>query len=135
VTVLELTVPSDAVYRDTVRALAVRVAEFVGYAPADAVRLAGAVDEALGSVLEHGFPQERQQPIGVTFASGDGWFEMRVSYRAPLGRAQAVERGLGPADARVHALRRAVDRVEFGRERDLDFCRLVRRLPQEPSGR
>jgi hypothetical protein len=125
--VLELTFPSDARYRDTVRALSIRVAEYVGFPTAEATNLGDAIDRAVEGVIEHASSGSAHHSIDLAFATDEGAFEARVSVGDTVGGR--LERGLAAAAEPLASMRRAVDRIEFGRDRDVEFCRLVRRLP------
>ena len=75
----QLTVPHDSRYRDTVRALSARVAEFMGYGGRDVRDIAEAVDRAVGGLLAQAPADAAPASIAIAFAAGDETFEIRVS--------------------------------------------------------
>ena len=80
----------------------------------------------------------RSRGVDLTIATSDDDIEFRVRYlRAdPAAEAPAVEAllaGGGAADAPLTSLRRAMNRVEFGRQAGVEYCALVKALPPEPA--
>lgn len=132
---LELTVPCDPQFRDLLEAVSRRMAAYIGYADADAAAVAEAVMQATGGLLGHDAPAAYAS-LDLTFATSEREFEILLRYGGKEPQAAAGEpdvqilmRRGGAAGTPLDALRRLMERVEFGRRDGVEFCRLTRPLP------
>lgn len=130
---LALTVPGDERYVETVHAVSLRVADYVGYGSAEVRAIADAVSQTVRGVVVHELGGDARKSVEIRFATGNDRMEIDVRYavaarrsRAPLERWLSTRKGTGRP---LEAIRRVMDRVEFGRDDGTTFCRLTRRLP------
>lgn len=132
---LDLTIPGDERFVETVRALSARIAAHVGYAAADAAAIGGAVGQAVAGVVEYALERDPERSLEIRFATVADAIEISLRYHDGGGDGRSrVERRLARRDARdaeapLDALRRVMPRVEFAREDDVEVCRLARPLP------
>ena len=133
---LELTVPCDERFRTVLGLLCERTARYVGYSESEARTLASSVVHATDGVLEHDEAPEYTS-LDVTIATNETEIEFRVQYqRAGADDADPVlgiERLLARRRGRevpLDVIRRAVERVECGEDRGVEFCALTMRLPE-----
>ena len=134
----EVTIAGDRRFHRIVGELYARAAEQVGYTPIDALEIGRAVERAVLGVMEHGFPNHAYEHIDISFAPNGHELAVHVRYRAQPGEpppvaAVDVERALAqPRDGEVplDVIRHAMPDVEFGADRDVEYCRLARKLPE-----
>ena len=132
-----LTVPTDERFREMVRAFSVRVAASLGYAEGDARAIGQIVEQVVEGVTEYAFQGVPHEAIQIRFATDAREMEICLRYRgSPDTRSGAtagrVERGLlrqRDGTVPLEAMRRVMEKVEFGRDEDAEFCRLTRPLP------
>lgn len=135
---LSLTLPCDARIRRVARQVSVRIAEYIGFAAADAEEIARTVEEATDGVLDQpeGVPY---RGVELTFMTTETVMEIRIRYLVNQGRAG---QGDGPGvetllqrprhdEAPLDLMRRVMTRVEFGRIDESEYCTLTRVLPEE----
>ena len=127
----KLIVPRDAKFVPALRQLAERVSQCAGYSAADAARVASAV----GQVVEILFTRAAAQPspgvndsLDIRFERKDGFLDVWLRYAAEEQGPPAVDPSLSS-----EALRHGMDSAEFGREGDVQFCRLRRKLPTDKT--
>jgi hypothetical protein len=116
-------------------ALADHLAHHMGRPAAEGHRLGEAVDRAIAGVVEHAFEKDIHRPIDVEFLAWDALVEIYIRYQ---GSAGVLEQGLNRQDGGETALeviRRNVDRVEFGEDAGVGFCKITRELPEIPGMR
>ena len=131
-----LAIPTDERFLDTVRDVASRVAEYVGFAKADATRMGQSINDAVAGLVRLSSPPDIRNSINLSFVTESGDFEVRIRYRTladgnvpPTPRS--LEEGLrrNGAGGTLDSIQRVMDRVEFGEQDGVAFCRLIRRLP------
>lgn len=133
---LELTVPCDERFRTVLGLLCERMGRYVGYSESEARTLASSVVHATDGVLEHEEAPEYTS-LDVTISTSETEIEFRVQYQrdgagdaAPVvGIEHLLGRQRGP-EVPLDAIRRAVQRVEFGQDRGVEFCALTMALPE-----
>jgi hypothetical protein len=130
-------IPCDRQYLETVRDLAARIVEYIGYQRHDARGVGESVDALVGRFVAAASPDDLTASVEVTFRTGATAVEIWIRYRGDdEGGARAVdlERALrgetGPGGA-LASIREAVDGVEIGREGGVTFCCLTRDLPPD----
>ena len=133
---LELTIPCDERFRTVLRLLCERMGRYVGYSESEAGTLASSVARATDGVLEHEEAPEYTS-LDVTIATNETEIEFRVQYqREGADEADSVvgiERLLGRqrgSEVPLDVIRRAVQRVECGQDRGVEFCALTMALPE-----
>lgn len=134
---LELTVPCDARFRSLLEVMSEKMAGYVGYPRLDACAVAEAVARAAGAAFS-GREQRTYSSVVVTFATSAREMEIQVRYhgddqadRTDLPGIERVLARRGRGAAPLDAMRRVVRRVEFGRDRGVECCRLIKPLPGE----
>ena len=131
---LRLRIPTDARLRETVRLISKRVAAYVGYPEVEAVRIGQSVDEAVGTMMACAGARDPGDSIDLRFSTSGGSMEIRLRYQAgespltglDLERGFGRSRNGGPA---IEAIRTVMDRVEFGQDGNVAYCRLLLHLP------
>jgi anti-sigma regulatory factor (Ser/Thr protein kinase) len=133
---LGLAIPTDERYLETVRDVASRVAEYVGFAKAEAATMGQSINETVAGFVRLSSPPDVRNSINLNFVTDCGDFEVRIHYRTLAeGRPAPTPRSLEDALRRngaggtLDSIQRVMDRVEFGEEDGVAFCRLIRRLP------
>jgi anti-sigma regulatory factor (Ser/Thr protein kinase) len=134
---LDLTIPTDERFLDTVGDVTRRAAEYVGFHKQDAHRIGEAVSEACESLLRASSTPDYLSNIGVSYSTADETFEVRLRVQMSVLDGRSItrlelEKGLrdpGGRRAPVDAMKRVMDRVEFGEEAGVAYCRLTRALP------
>lgn len=113
-----MSIPGDAGFLEPLHELAVKVAEYAGYQPADASAIAATIRAGTAEVIS--LTAASPVPIEIVFQTRDTEFEVRLSYdhRSSDRPAQHLAQTFG-----------------CGREGHLTVCRMSRRLPDhEPGG-
>jgi hypothetical protein len=136
---LDLTVPTDERFLTTVQEITRRAAEYVGFHRADAERIGEAINGACDSLLRTASTPEYVSSISLSFSTAAERFEVRLRCHTSVVENRsisqdALEDGLRNGEGRrssVDAMKRVMDRVEFGEEDGVAFCRLTRALPAE----
>lgn len=113
VLLFNLSIPADARFIETVRDLAVRVAEYAGYGASEATEIARAVE----GIAARAIHESDDGPVDVRFRREAGMLEVSLFYSRELAHNAA------------EPLRPSMDRVEFGRDGSRHFCRMTRELP------
>lgn len=125
----KLILPRDSRFVPAVRLIAERAAQCAGYTAADAARIASSVGRAFEMVLA--------RPVSGASAPGasdsvDIRLEREGGYLDVWLRYVPGNNGSPTVDASSDgALRAGMDSAEFGREGEVEYCRLRRRLPRE----
>jgi hypothetical protein len=113
-----MSIPGDAVFLEPLVELAVKVAEYAGYEPADASEIAAAIRAGTAEVI--GLTTASPVPIEIVFQTRDAEFEVAVSYEDGSGRPATPQ--LAQTFQCEHKGHRTV-------------CRMSRSLPDhEPGG-
>ena len=125
-----LTIPPDVRLVAAVRQLAERVAQCAGYPAADAARLASSVEQAIERVLARPAPNlpGGRDALDIRFERDGAYLDVWLRQRMGAGEWPAADPLL-----ENDALRQGVDTVETGREGDVAYWRLRRRLPHEKA--
>lgn len=110
---VNLSIPSNARFIETVRDLALRVAEYAGYEASEAAEIARAV----AGVAARAIQKSGDGPLDVRFRREAGSLEVSLFYAGEL------------ADGAGDPLGQSMDRVEFGRDGHRHVCRMARLLP------
>ncbi len=122
-----LTIPGNPNLVPALRQVAERVAQCAGYSAAEAARVAASVGHAVDTVLQRLNSEGAVgEPLEMRFEREDVHLDIWLYYHAPDG-GRAV---LDPAVS-GEALRQGMDSVEFGRDGDMNYCRLRRALPAD----
>ncbi len=123
----KLTIPPDARFIPAVRQIAERVAQCAGYTAAEAAGIASAVARVAEAVVGGpGRAFTNGTGVDIRFEREAGYLDVLLRYPTTESDRRAPEPpGAGDAAARI------MDTVEVGREGDIAFCRLRRRLPDE----
>ena len=135
---MDLTVPCDERFRKVLTIISARMAEYVGYAKAEAEELATTIVHATDGVLDH-VEAPDYSSVEVTFATSEEEIEVRLRYLREEGGTTALDRSdiermlshRRDDEAPLDVIQRAVTRVEFGRENGVEFCALTKALPEE----
>jgi anti-sigma regulatory factor (Ser/Thr protein kinase) len=128
---LDLTIPADRRYLDTVGALSARVAEQAGYPEGEARSIGATVERAAAGVIHYALGGAADRSIRIHYEIESSRIEIILHYPGLAGGE--LERGLRrgrSGDTELELMSRAVDAIEFGRADDQEFCRLTRKLPQ-----
>ena len=134
---LVLRVPCDTRFRPVLTLMCERMAAYVGLSGVDAAELSQAVTHATDGVLDHREAPEYTS-LDVTFATTDDEIEIRVCYLCNTEDGSSADRPgiehlLGSrrdAESPLDLIRRVMQRVEFGRSNDVEFCTLSKPLPE-----
>ncbi len=133
----ELKLSGDRRFHRIVGDLYARAAEQVGYGAGDAREIGRSIERAVLGIMEHGFPDHACEHIDIRFAIDAHVMNVILRYHAGAGEpapvaAVEVERALAaPRDGEVplDVIRHAMPEIEFGRDGDIEYCRLSRKLP------
>ena len=133
----ELRLSGDRRFHRIVGELYARAAEQVGYGAVDALEIGRSIERAVLGIMEHGFPDHACEHIAIRFAINAHVMNVILRYHAGAGEpapvaAVEVERALAaPRDGEVplDVIRHAMPEIEFGRDGDIEYCRLSRKLP------
>ena len=111
-------IPGDVGFLEPLLEVAVKVAEYAGYQPADANEIATTIRAGTAEVI--GLTAASPVPIEIVFQTRDTEFEVTLSY----------DHGSDGS-----AARHLVQVFQCGREGQLTVCRMSRSLPDhEPGG-
>ncbi len=134
---LAFQIPCDRQYRETVRDLSLRIAEYLGYPEDDAGGVAASVDTMVGRFLEAASSDDPTANVEVAFSTGATAVEIWIRYRgqavdpdAALELERAIRGETAPGGA-LASIRETVDGLKIGREDDATFCCLTRALPPD----
>ncbi len=122
-----MTMPGDAQFVPALRQVAERVAQCAGYAATEAARVAASVGHAANTVIERLQAESgRPEPLDVRFQREGVHLEVWLYYRTSDGGRPLLDPAVSG-----EALRQGMDSVEFGRDGDMNYCRLRRTLPAD----
>jgi hypothetical protein len=105
-------------------ALIARVGEQAGCAPEDARRLGQAVRRALGGLIS----ESEGDQFDVAFTATSRVARVDVSSQGVPANGQPSLQDTLSTSGDAAAMGRLVDRVEFGREGDREYCRLTQQV-------
>ena len=124
---LTLYISRQTAFLGTAEALVARAGEHAGCASDDARRLGQAVRQALGGLIAHTLADGGHAEIEVAVKGNGRLLKVDVVCPGGAGGTVSVEEALtGRGDDAV--MRRLVDRVEFGRDGDRQYCRLTQQV-------
>ncbi len=124
-----LTIPGNPQMVPVLRQVAERVAQCAGYSAAEAARVAASVGHAVETVMQRlNIEGAEREPLEMRFEREDLYLDVWLYYHAPDGG-----RALPDPAVSGEALRQGMDSVEFGREGEMNYCRLRRVLPREKT--
>ena len=134
----DVTVPCDERFRSMLDKIASRMIAYLGYEESDAAELTNVIEHATDGVLAHE-DGASYTSLDVTFATSETEMEIRIRYLLESADARAAERlsiervlsRRAAGEAPLDFIQRVMPRVEFGREDGVDFCTLVKALPEE----
>ena len=125
---LTLTVSREPAFLGAAEALIARVGEQAGCAPEDARRLGQAVRRALGGLIARSGSEPEGDQFDVAFTATSRVARVDVSSPGEPANGQPSLQDALSASGDVAAMGRLVDRVEFGREGDREYCRLTQQV-------
>lgn len=131
---LDLQIPCEARYLDTVRPLSIRIAAYLGYAESEADRVGESIDAVVRrfvSVSPANLPIAR---VDVTFSTGATAVEIRIRCHGSAADSTRLERDLRKASrpgGALESIRQAMTGVRIGQADGVAFCCLTRDLPDD----
>jgi hypothetical protein len=120
------TISTQPAFLEAAEALTERVGGYVGCPPDDARKLGQAVRCALGRAFAAENGQATPASFDVAYNGNGRLLRVDVCCVSPSGGFSLESRVTGEDEAST--VRALVDRVEFGREGDRQFCRLTRQI-------
>jgi anti-sigma regulatory factor (Ser/Thr protein kinase) len=121
----EVAIPGHDRFLPAARAVAERAARLYGCSADQASGVGEALAVVVSRIIQHARHNGSGGEIVIRFSTPDLRLEIDVGFDDGEAMA-ALERGLAARadDKGLHRLRRAIDRVEFGREDGRAHCRL-----------